>query len=1351
MNLFNIQALFALAFEKALGLTFPFFTPRKKRFFYRWPYLFPMAVSSVIRKSVILATALILCLFTSRIHADWMGISDLFPALISVHMLLLFFCYRQPNEFSSMKTPSPRLWMNAGILAACSILMLTTASDPSPQAHKVAQNFRYQTLCFAEKRHLDNDSPETSALVTLADYEGLPGPGVDPDESDEAQRLAVQAWDLRYDQINVALHMMSRALQLEDSEDIRSKANDILHLAAFTFEEAWRAEIETVTALAISPDEEIIAIGVDYGQFTLIDARGREMTSVQAHDNSVDGLSFSPDGTLLAAGSHDDYFSIWELSDQDLSLDARHFYGNDWVRDLAFSPDGSELYVTGDYYYSLVYDLDSLEVTDTLGGHDFYIYALAVNETGDVLISGDGDGLVRAWSKVLGTWKEAGKIRLRGKVSDLRFVSSQTVIAALGGGSVVELDLSDLSDMSSADIISDGGQDFMAAMHVGDRVIAGGEGRRLEFRETENSGMVLMDTYIGEIEAMTDGTLLVGGGYMVMKGNIVPTKTLSVEELKAGGTLPELSLEEKLTYNLWTKEDVDGLDGKELKDLFDVIAYNMDGYAWSGTNLNELGQLYAEKGVDVLETFRGGGSSVDPAVKSVINGAGSSSFIFSQALSLDGTDARMLQWLALAGNPDFSWNFRLFATKKAFALYPQDKWGRLLAENLSEVNTQLAQADQLLEYGCDANSATFSPDGSYLFVTTDRSEYCDGGYLYPVENGMPEYGRGISFPNQNEIMWQGAFSADGQRMSSASTDGTVIIYNLNGGTEHIFANEGGEVGFTDARILRNGDVITTDANGLVLRWRMGGIVPEEVLFEHRAEARKIALVDNESKILSVGHDGTLNIWTAYGAEAIDVNSDGIEDIDISADESSAVMGLVGGGAVVLDLSSMQTTEIDNNDGVGFQAVAFSPDGETIYVGTEGGILIAYNKEGHQLWELKIHQGAIYDIDIDPNGQTLVAASGDDLVSVWSLSSLEQDDDLWTTLPWDEHLVDKEDWASLLAFAGKAANEEESLAFIQRVYENTPGGDSKDNLEDALGQNIFYELSGRKIKQKGGLKMFQGIPEGIHGIFWSANLQKMIVLGSQGGFFMLDDEGGHVALDQRLKDAEPRCIAALPDGRWAVADPNGVYVLNRDFELERTISPHNSFTIYDITASPDGAYLATASADNDLALIHAETLEFVRVSGHSNEANAVEFRPDGSGMVSGADDASVKFWDLQGNLIQSVNVGGNVWSLAISPDGERIVAGTNEGDLVLLDADGTEYKTWQTSDFAFWAITFAPDGQSFTAGDNNGHVFVYGRNGEAVFDFDTGESNIYDIAYSPDGKYVFIPTTGGEVYRLMLDQ
>jgi WD40 repeat protein/serine/threonine protein kinase len=163
-------------------------------------------------------------------------------------------------------------------------------------------------------------------------------------------------------------------------------------------------------------------------------------------------------------------------------------------------------------------------------------------------------------------------------------------------------------------------------------------------------------------------------------------------------------------------------------------------------------------------------------------------------------------------------------------------------------------------------------------------------------------------------------------------------------------------------------------------------------------------------------------------------------------------------------------------------------------------------------------------------------------------------------------------------------------------------------------------------------------------------------------------------------------------------------------------------------------------------------------GHTGEVFAVAVSRDGKRIVSGSLDGTVKVWDpatgqntrtLRRNTLP-VNTG-PVYSVALSTDGKRIVSGnwdTTGEALTVWDAD-TGQKTWALEGTlsGTLSVAFSPDGKQIASSHLDGAVKVWdaaaGKHirtlrGPSVGSRPNikGESKaVHGLTFTPDGKHV----------------
>ncbi|MCC6164853.1 MAG: hypothetical protein IT182_16010 [Acidobacteria bacterium] len=119
-------------------------------------------------------------------------------------------------------------------------------------------------------------------------------------------------------------------------------------------------------------------------------------------------------------------------------------------------------------------------------------------------------------------------------------------------------------------------------------------------------------------------------------------------------------------------------------------------------------------------------------------------------------------------------------------------------------------------------------------------------------------------------------------------------------------------------------------------------------------------------------------------------------------------------------------------------------------------------------------------------------------------------------------------------------------------------------------------------------------------------------------------------------------------------------------LERLVRFGHHHTVYEVVFSADGTLIVTGSGDNTVRVWDRKTLSTISVlTGHADRVWSVDISPDGRRIASASSDGTVKIWSVStGRELVSLR-GPTAWRhVRFSPDGEKLAAGS-AGALVAL--------------------------------------------------------------------------------------
>ncbi|MGA2296281.1 MAG: T9SS type A sorting domain-containing protein [FCB group bacterium] len=256
----------------------------------------------------------------------------------------------------------------------------------------------------------------------------------------------------------------------------------------------------------------------------------------------------------------------------------------------------------------------------------------------------------------------------------------------------------------------------------------------------------------------------------------------------------------------------------------------------------------------------------------------------------------------------------------------------------------------------------------------------------------------------------------------------------------------------------------------------------------------------------------------------------------------------------------------------------------------------------------------------------------------------------------------------------------------------------------------------------------------------------------GGILIWNVATADTILSIRYDIGKEYSLVFSPDGtQLANLQSNGGSLEIWDVQTGKIINTlYISDWVRDAKYSPDGRKII-ACTDNLIYIWDSKTGFLINTSNYTDWSEKIRFTPDGSKIIAGGYDKVIRFWDLQtGNLIDSIP--GNfspILDVRYSPDGSKIACAGNWGDTIvnLWDAKTKSLINTIPTGSSNFKFNFSPDGNKIITGSDNNSIYLWDANTGTLLNTFIGHSkNIYNAYFSPDGTEII---SGSDDYTIKI--
>jgi len=399
------------------------------------------------------------------------------------------------------------------------------------------------------------------------------------------------------------------------------------------------------------------------------------------------------------------------------------------------------------------------------------------------------------------------------------------------------------------------------------------------------------------------------------------------------------------------------------------------------------------------------------------------------------------------------------------------------------------------------------------------------------------------------------------------------------------------------------------------------------------------------------------------------------------------------------------------------AVAFSSDGKRLATASGDKTTKVWDTEtGEEIATLIGHQTRVNAVVFSPDGKRLFTASDDSLVKVWDTTS--------------GHEIDS---------YGNHGTRVRALAISPDGKRLATAGDFTVRVWDAIAAKELASLPGFK--------------DNVNAVAFSPSGKMLATASSDKIARIWDAQTGNEIIALKGHTNWVDCIAFSPDGRKVATGGDDRTIKLWDVATGQELGSLRGHLrpVESVVFSLDGRTLISASLDHTVKVWDIANLEEPTII-KPGTPYAAAYSQVGQELIGiyPAVNSPVKIWNVVSGKERTVFTGRDysIHSLALSPDGQRLITTTVHGPMRVLDAIGGH----QLASFAGHAgivdaISYSADGKLIATGGYDSLVKLWDAvSYQEIASIKAHDDRIFCLAFSPDGKKL---ATGGDDHKIKI--
>jgi WD40 repeat protein len=524
-----------------------------------------------------------------------------------------------------------------------------------------------------------------------------------------------------------------------------------------------------------------------------------------------------------------------------------------------------------------------------------------------------------------------------------------------------------------------------------------------------------------------------------------------------------------------------------------------------------------------------------------------------------------------------------------------------------------------------------------------------------------------NFLTDLETIW--AFDADATLLASASDD--IVIWDMAGRVKHRMPAESWVIALafsSDCKILASGH-----EDGQVRLWdtESGKLVAE--IPAHRQQVSAIAFRAGHPHFATAGEDRLIHVWDRDSQKKIATfagHSDRIPALTWLAGSNNLISAGWDTTARVWEIGKSDPLMLLNSHSDQVLALASAKDGGFLACADSDYAIHVWSdpRGGKVQYVLQGHSDEIKALAFSNDGSRLASAGADRVVHIWDMRAGQL---VAGPNPRARHGIAVLGKQILLSTAGTSLNswnmetgQADWTPPAETVFSVAASPDGKWMATSGPSPDAkLWNVSERKLEAT--LNHTRGP---IVNLAFSNDARFIATASITDGLIWVWQIGKPEAILVIPEAAESSTLEAVafhPKMNWlavggmdwlSTGGSDGVLCLWNLENREKIASVSEGVT--SIAFDPTGRFLAAGTLKQHVALFDVKDMrKTLDLAGHQDRIGAICFSPDGSWLVSGADDCTIRVWNvLTGRIAVARQFDAAVQSIAFSADGRYLYTG-----------------------------------------------------------------------------------------------